>query len=721
MRKQKILGGVVSVVAMLLVLLGGVAAQDASQRELVPGISVDSELGTAQLAQVFTYAGTAGESVKLTIISPDGLALGLVMTDSAGGAVAQGQDERANGFLVVDDVTLEADDTYYVTIFPLAVADVPTEGTFSISLALSGPSDAVQATPAPDVEGDTTEEPTAEPTAVVTEAPAPASTTFTPPQEVLTTVGLQVSLTWNATADFNLEVRDPLGGSVFWDNTAVESGGVFTGFNANGACETFTADAPTETVQWTPGAVPTGSYELLVFYVQDCESNGAVPFTVDVTFDGQPIDSLAGTALAGQVWMASFTVRPDGTVTVGESGVNQDLLPDTFDQIQATASPLTLGESVTSAIVNSKPYDAYTFNATSGDIVSVSLDSQSGNLDAYLFLLDEAGNLINSNDDANADTRNAAMNSQLIEADGQYTIVATRYGQRVGGTEGDYLLNVTSAAAGEGLSQALLGVDVPEGIIEVLLVWESAADLQLLVRDPVGDAVFDDSPIIASGGQLAANGNVGCVQAEDNPYSYTYWPVGQRVRPGTYEIDVWFQSACDDFTPVNATLLVTINGNVVVSDTFTPLLNEHYITTFSIGLDGQVVRGPGGIAGGSETIDYFEELVSAPVLTNNVPIVGTISDDNRFDVYTFDGTAGELVTLRMDATAGTLDTLLFVIGPDGIELVANDDAIPNETTNSAIVDFTLPQTGQYVILATHYGTIYGGTNGTYSLVFSRLN
>jgi hypothetical protein len=69
----------------------------------------------------------------------------------------------------------------------------------------------------------------------------------------------------------------------------------------------------------------------------------------------------------------------------------------------------------------------------------------------------------------------------------------------------------------------------------------------------------------------------------------------------------------------------------------------------------------------------------------------------------------------MEATSGSLDTLLFLIGPSGLELAENDDAVVGETTNSRIEDFVLPETGQYVVLATHFGTIYGGTTGTYAL------
>jgi hypothetical protein len=47
--------------------------------------------------------------------------------------------------------------------------------------------------------------------------------------------------------------------------------------------------------------------------------------------------------------------------------------------------------------------------------------------------------------------------------------------------------------------------------------------------------------------------------------------------------------------------------------------------------------------------------------------------------------------------------------------------VAGENTNSLIADFTLPQDGQYIIIATHYGALYGGTTGTYQLTLTQRN
>jgi len=100
-------------------------------------------------------------------------------------------------------------------------------------------------------------------------------------------------------------------------------------------------------------------------------------------------------------------------------------------------------------------------------------------------------------------------------------------------------------------------------------------------------------------------------------------------------------------------------------------------------------------------------------ITSGQAISGSITAQDKFDVYTFAGQAGDLVTIDLRATSATLDTLLFLLDPNGIEIASNDDA--NETTNSVIFEQLLSEDGQYTIIATHYGTVYGGTTGGYNL------
>ena len=70
----------------------------------------------------------------------------------------------------------------------------------------------------------------------------------------------------------------------------------------------------------------------------------------------------------------------------------------------------------------------------------------------------------------------------------------------------------------------------------------------------------------------------------------------------------------------------------------------------------------------------------------------------------------------MEKTTGSLDTSLFLFEvTGGFQVEQNDDAVVGETKDSLIDNFALPTTGRYIILATHFGGIFGGTSGAYQL------
>ena len=165
------------------------------------------------------------------------------------------------------------------------------------------------------------------------------------------------------------------------------------------------------------------------------------------------------------------------------------------------------------------------------------MTATAGSLDTQLILLDPSGSRIDFNDDLAFGITDSAIRDRLLQVSGTYTLIATRYGKEIGGTEGNYVLSVTLGSAAS-VPQAVLDLGLAQGAIEVSLVWNTPADMQLLVSDPTRASVYDDIPTIASGGQLLAAGNVGCrLPTSATPVSYVYWPDG-LARAGTYEIEV---------------------------------------------------------------------------------------------------------------------------------------------------------------------------------------
>ncbi len=715
-RMKRTSGLIVLLTLIVATMIGFSAQAQGGGTALTPGQPVAGALNNDTIAQVFTFESTGGEAVTLVANNTSGLALALLLTDAKGSLVAQARDVNASGETRLSTTTPTAG-TYYVTVLPVGGVQAATTGAYQLTL-------------------------TTDATPEATVVPGPEATAEIA-RQVVTRSGIQVKLDWGSSADMNLEVRDPVGNSVYFGSPTSNNGATY-GTNVNGNCVNLVSDNPSENVAWAPGGVPAGSYEVLVYYQQECQQNGTVAFTVNVTFDGTALTPISGSLQPGQVFVTSFVVNADGTATLsGRSGVNgQEQLPAPAADIVANAKPIDFNTRVSGVISNQQPYQSYSFTATANEVVSIDLNSTSGSLDTYLALLDPAGGVVYFNDDRAFRETNSALNGSLLAVPGTYTIVATRYGLTLGGTEGGYVLSLTRGAntgtvetstqvattAGTTeqvgtLPASVQSLALPAGNIAITLVWNTQADLRVIVRDPAGDTVFVDKPSIRSGGRLEATGNLNCQPTQPTPVDYTYWPTNITPRAGSYEIDVWFKSECNDTTPINFTLYTTVNGQQVINRAVTPaqpfLLNDHYITGFSIGDTGAATEEQGGIAG-LNSLQWQAEAASATVVTAGQTVSGSITPTNKFDLYSFQGKKGQRVSIALTHGEGTvLDPKLYLIGPSGTTAAENDDAVVGTNRDSLINNFTLPSDGQYIIIATHYGEQFGITSGAYNLTFNQ--
>lgn len=106
-------------------------------------------------------------------------------------------------------------------------------------------------------------------------------------------------------------------------------------------------------------------------------------------------------------------------------------------------------------------------------------------------------------------------------------------------------------------------------------------------------------------------------------------------------------------------------------------------------------------------------------ISYNQPVSGAISRDAREVAWTFSGQAGDVVTITMVADdPDNLDTRIYLYTADAhaagdAELIENDDSSDPELgeRNSRIEEFELPETGDYVLVA----TCFVKCEGTYTL------
>ena len=653
-------------------LIGGFTL--AQEKILEMGTPLSDELNETHLASVFLLRSNGDEEVTLHLTNEVGATLSLMLTNAWGERLAQVSGDEKETLLEID---LADAGNYYVTVLSAAAI---TEESVAFSLTRVGTA------------GDKSTE--------------DAMASGFPSTQVLTN-GLEIALDWDNTANLDLEIRDPVGGSLYFLNPSVPSGGSLPA-NRNGSCELLQS-AGAELASWPAGILPSGSYEVLVYYQDDCEGLGTSEFSVDIRLNGTSEHRFTGSLEEGEVYLGRFVIRPDGSSTLGLTGKYID--PQVLTLSDWEESEVRNIETNASGTITNTDYAlAHQFSAIAGDIATLELAATDGSLDTLLALYDPNGNLIAFNDDIDEGT-NSAIRLRNLPVGGTYTVIASRYGGVLGGTEGNFTLTLNQQSS-ETVAE-LAALNLPAGDIEISLLWSTAADLQLLVRDPRGNSVYDDFPTTIDGGTLALAGNVGCSATLSSPVSHIYWPT-DRAIPGWYEIDIWYQDNCGDLTPVVFTLYISVKGNLLYSANISIEPNSRYIYSFQLNLDGSAETGQGGIFAGLEGVDYQSQMVNASAIIAGQAL-GSILPNQPFQLYTFAGQAGDVVSISMQASAGTLDTSLYLIDPNGFVLGTNDDAVPGETTDSLLENIVLTQSGQHIILATRYGIEYGGTNGPYQL------
>jgi len=692
---------------LCLVLAASSALAQNAINILEAGTTVSGVLGPASTATTYVFDAGANTSATVSLENVSGASLALLISDINGNTIAQAADTANAGSFAASDVLLSNGGRYNVFIYFAPGSGAP-DTTFDIRLDLAAGDGAAAA-----------------------EQDAPASAAE--PQLILLGAGIEVQLNWNGAADLNLEVRDPTGQALHWNSRTTDNGGVF-GFDANGFCQVISG-SPEESAIWQPGFLSTGSYEVIVYYEQACDTlTRTVPFQLEVTVDGASagrLEALLSPGSAGDqsVYVTRFEVDADGSAELSTGGAYPDssltFLPGGFDFATAAATPIAREVPVLGEIRNAEPFLTYSFTGAANELISVNMQAIGPNLDTLLQIVDPAGKVVNVNDDAFGGTTDSAIVNARLLSSGTYTIIATRYAKELGGTEGQF--QITLSGPTNDVAAQATNLNLPQGDIEVSLYWSTSADLQLLVRDPAGESVFDDNPLSISGGILQEVGNVNCIPAATGtPVTFIYWPPGV-MRPGSYEVEVWYQNACSDFPPpVDFTLLVEVNGDMVADAREFPQVGQRYVTNFTVTPAGEVIVGEGGfIDAGSATLAYQAEAFDAPLIESGQSVTGVISAENAFDVYQFAGLAGESVTISMAAATQTLDTNLYLISPGNQQVAANDDADPillgtaGRKTDSLISGYVLRENGPYTIIATRYANQYGGTLGVYSLILRK--
>ncbi|HNW93324.1 MAG TPA: PPC domain-containing protein, partial [bacterium] len=319
-------------------------------------------------------------------------------------------------------------------------------------------------------------------------------------------------------------------------------------------------------------------------------------------------------------------------------------------------------------------YDRYTVSVSAGDRLRVTLTGT--NYDPYLIVRDP-----NDRQYDNDDMAEGNQNSQLeltVAAAGTVTIFASSY---EGSITGDYRLVVERLNGRPGASTpaAAGGGD-----------WISG-------RLAAGDERHRDGSYLDYHSFTGQRGERITIRLESDDFDPYLFLVG----PDNYQ-----ESNDDDGNSRNCRLVVTLPA----AGTYQVIVNSYGEGTVTGAYRLRIERGTPAAA--------VTTAASAGTLAANRPASGRLQagdqthrDGSYLDQYTFNGRAGQTVTLRLESTE--FDPIMFLNGPDNYN-TQNDDA--NDNDRNAQLTVTLPATGEYRVYANSYGD--GPKEGAYRLTFS---
>lgn len=109
------------------------------------------------------------------------------------------------------------------------------------------------------------------------------------------------------------------------------------------------------------------------------------------------------------------------------------------------------------------------------------------------------------------------------------------------------------------------------------------------------------------------------------------------------------------------------------------------------------------------------EIFTSGLIRSGEPVEGRITDEIFVNTYAYEGRAGEVIAIRMEAIGdGLLDTYVILSTVDGAVLAEDDDG--GGSPGSSLIDgFEIPEDGLYMISATRFQQELGSSSGAYRL------
>ena len=397
-----------------------------------------------------------------------------------------------------------------------------------------------------------------------------------------------------------------------------------------------------------------------------------------------------------------------GNYTLSVSSAGMAMQPTAMQ-----AAQIAIGQSMMSQLTAASPvnnegrrYAMWSFNGTAGQPLQI--DMVSTELDSYLILQDQMGNELQRNDDGGG-SLNARINITLPYT-GAYRIQAMSF-RTTGIMFGTYTLSLQGVAA---VQPQITPMGQPMtanfGVVGNIAVGQQASGVLSMA-----DARYDGKPIQAysfscAGGQSF---QMDVTSTWDN-YARVFDPMGNEVAhdddsggnlnaritytcpvAGTYRLAVTAFSTSSTGGPYTMLVSPMAGPTAPIIQPAQPMQPMQPTIQAAPGATMPQPSVSGAIAAPSQvaTIAYGQ-MVQGRLETGDQ----TMNDGTFADIWTFQGTAGQTITI--DVMSDEFDAYAQLIDATGNRLAEDDDSGGNL---NARISYTLPATGQYQIVVNNFG------------------
>lgn len=380
----------------------------------------------------------------------------------------------------------------------------------------------------------------------------------------------------------------------------------------------------------------------------------------------QPGDSIRVTLEEPDLYfLTAATVQPGLGGSFGFSLLEENPEPEITN---LPSDGLVYGDTVQGIISNSLPSQQYRFRGGAGDTVTFSMATTSGDLDAYLILVDTSGNVIAEDNDGGQDTD--AQLTVGLPADADYFIVATRRGQDQGLTSGEFVLAITSSAPPRTVDAAATLPEDYVGLPTIALNEE--------VTGRITDAVFQET--------------------------YVFF-----AEAGT-EVEITLEAATGSTLDPLVVLLdsqripIAENDDDVGQDsrltTILPQTGYYAIVATRFELDAGSTQGEYVLnltaqsVGGAVDIDIFEQLDPVRITVGDTP-AGSFAPLEFAEVFTLSVVQGALIDMAVTTSDGSITTIILTDSELNFITASNNGIILAQTAPSSddYLAFVAPQLG----------------------------